>query len=401
MAIRARNQQPKTGSTEITTFFAKPTPRSQPLPKAPKASLHPIQQHLKTLDKLLPKVDESGFAHKGNLSTAKEKKTECFQSASALSDHLPRTHCISHPHDRARVHKAGAHWKPLDMKKALQEFCVPEGMKVVIICPELHDRDLLKVDSNFISKCGNGSGPMSPCPKCKSNCHMQIIGWTSQRATCQKVLSDSLFQDLVVGAVHGCANPSTNCLSTKEGTDAKGWKKTRKMLSAFTACSNELWTQFPASTRRRCLDCAQDIDQRETTLMLSPGFADRLQFHDGNFDVFANEMEEAHRRIDQQSVKQCHDFIQDEATKFPSKPMGTATESVHQRFSEIKWPPHSSNGGPKSHFKSPGNHTILKMFKLLRERVEPYLERDLFSRCGGRFLRVDGTFKVVSGKVIW
>jgi len=283
-------------NTEISMYFGKKAgdQATKPLPPPPKPPAHPIKRYCKNLDKKLPKVDETGFAYKpqdGVVGHAAKKSRKYFNTAQSLRDFLPANpHYVSHPRERAQAHKQGKYWNFLDMKKALEEFYVPAGLKIVIICPELYDRDLLAVDQKFKAS-GGRAGVMSPCPKCHTNYYMRIVGWTSQRQSTQKVLNPQLTQDVIIGTIYGCHNTSTGCCTQQLSGNVGN--KTRAKPITFTSYCGEIWKQFPDTIRRRYLDYVQDMDDRATELMLSPGFCDRLLFHNGNFEGFANDMWEA------------------------------------------------------------------------------------------------------------
>ena len=248
-----------------------------------KPAVHPIQSYLREFVKQLPLIDNTGFAYKfeeGTRGHASKETRKYYKSRTALLEKLPSNpHFTSHPRERAQQHKATDFWTNANMKKARDEFYVPPGMQVQVICPEIYDRDLLKYSDKH--KKARTGGLMSPCPKCNTNYYMRITGWTTTRPFCQKVINAKLTQDIVIGAIYGCYNSTTGCCTRKKikpNSDA-----TREVPSYFTSYEKTFWKQFPDSIRRRYLDYISNIDDKTTQLMLSPGFADWLLFHKGLF----------------------------------------------------------------------------------------------------------------------
>lgn len=388
-------------NTEIPMFYGlgqqgNGKPQKQPLPAPKKAPDHPTQKHLKALDKKLPKADESGRTcePQHGLTGHKAKKTRThFANNCALDEFLlENPHFVPHPRKRAEKKKQGRCWSSNDMKHALNEFCIPAGMKVVITCPELCNRDLLAVSEKCKAQNGSGAGHMSPCPRCSVNACMRIDGWTTHRPSCQKVMNQQLTQDVVVGATLACHNVDCGCCERiKKG---KKGNQTREKPSRCTSCVGEIWKQCPDSVRRGHLDCTQDMEDRETELMMSPGCADRPLFNKGSFEDFARSIKDAMNLLDQAALKSCRDFAMEEAEKFPEK-LETTPDGIHEKFRSMKWPLCASTHGALKCFKAPCADTVITMFHCLCEKVEPCPLRDLFNRHGGRMTRVDGTFNAM------
>ena len=108
--------------------------------------------------------------------------------------HFPQggIHCVSAPEDRALKHKGSGgqltltmgatklglgspmqRWSRENMEKAVMEFEVPAGTRLVLIFPEIFERDILLQDPKFHVKYTDKSGRQqvgvkTPCPWCKS-----------------------------------------------------------------------------------------------------------------------------------------------------------------------------------------------------------------------------------------
>jgi hypothetical protein len=167
------------------------------------------------------------------------------------------------------------------MRKARDEFHTPAGLKVIVACPELQDRDLLKMSNSHRTAKG---GVMSQCPKCKSNRFMRLRSWTASRTQCQKSLSKEMTHDIIVGALFGCC--SVDCCTCNETTK-------RKTPKSFTSHAGDLWKQHPQNVRGRHLEFVSRVEDRSTSLVISPGLCDRLLSCHGSFADFATELIDA------------------------------------------------------------------------------------------------------------
>jgi hypothetical protein len=103
-------------------------------------------------------------------------------------------------------------------------------MKAISICPDICDRELLAGHKKFQSK--GGHGVVSPCPKCGLQEFMRHAGWTTMRASTQKVLNKELTQDAIVGGIYQCYDMKSHCCK-KVRKDKK-----QKSPSTFTTYSS-------------------------------------------------------------------------------------------------------------------------------------------------------------------
>ncbi|CAB9531141.1 hypothetical protein SEMRO_3274_G346120.1 [Seminavis robusta] len=265
------------------------------------------------------------------------------------------------------------------MKAARDQFYVPAELKVVVIYPELYERDLLRLDESYKTDKG---GIMSPCPSCKTNKGMKIIGWSSSRKNCQRVLNTKLFHDIVIGARYACTytNPMSN----------------QKCNKTFTSYYGDLWQQFPKPVKRRYLDYVSPLsfNDRTTHQMMSPGFCDKLLFHKGSFEEFSRSLANSVSVQAREALTMYRNFIEEEADLFPSEKPNSMTASAYANKKTQKWPKFD-DASLSSFFKMPAPNTVIKMWEAVYAKAEPNLLRDLLSRTGGRFVRVDGTYLIM------
>jgi hypothetical protein len=82
-------------------------------------------------------------------------------------------------------------------------------MKAIFIWPDIFDRKLLAGHKKFLSE--GGLGVVLPCPKWGLQEFMRHAGWTTMRASTQKVLNKELTQDAIVGCIYQCYNIKSHC----------------------------------------------------------------------------------------------------------------------------------------------------------------------------------------------
>lgn len=153
---------------------------------------HFIQKHLRNLVRLLPRVDKSGlpFVAKGGAVGKESGQSREYLDDKNLKKHLNAklssfpVHHVIDPRKRAEKHRIGMFWTTATMEKAQDEFYVPNALKVIFICPEVMDRDLLLKDPKFRTEDG---GVMSPCLQCGSNKYMDHTGTTRKVAAVLKI----------------------------------------------------------------------------------------------------------------------------------------------------------------------------------------------------------------------
>jgi len=208
---------------------------------------HPILAYLQNLAGKLPKVacggmpciPEEGARGAQAKSTSEALETEedilwCLEDAKFPN--FP-VHFATDPKKRAVTHRQGMLWTHDDMMKARDEFVVPSELKTVFICPEISDRDLLQKHQKYQTPTG---GVMSQCLHCKTNEHMQQMGWTSMRSSTPRSLNKEMTHDVIIGATYGCYNPS--CSTINPYTKQKSPK-------TFTAYQGDFWKQYPEEVR--------------------------------------------------------------------------------------------------------------------------------------------------------
>ena len=232
---------------------------AQALAEGEKASaVGPIQEYLRQLVKIhnLPKVDGDGHPFivtrpglVGRESTKNRQSLPPARLRQYFAERYPNRPCYIVPEAYSRIKRikpsSNSFWTRQQMKEAYIEFQVPNGLRVIILCPELFDRDLLKNDSKFVTA---NQGIMSPCPKCSSNKSVSHMGWTASRVRCQKSLNEQKNLDIVLAATYQCKNTISECHSLKF-IEVDGKKKREQTTSEFTCYVSNWWCQYPDNVK--------------------------------------------------------------------------------------------------------------------------------------------------------
>ena len=122
-------------------------------------------------------------------------------SAALRRDLHSNPHFIARPSARALAHRpANGLWSEPEMKLAREEFYIPSGTRVIILCPELFDRDLMKYSSDHKKrgKAIGEHGMMTICPSCKTNYYVKPWQWSCSYGSIKKSINQELTQDVIV-----------------------------------------------------------------------------------------------------------------------------------------------------------------------------------------------------------
>ena len=126
--------------------------------------IHPIMEHLRSFaKKFLPKIDQTAVpflckpdAVPDGKGMCSDNDKVCLNNPRLIRDALPNNpHCVTRPSVRARAFRPShGIWDDKARKKARDQFCIPEGLGVVFVIPELFDRDLLKLSKSHHKRGG-------------------------------------------------------------------------------------------------------------------------------------------------------------------------------------------------------------------------------------------------------
>ena len=355
--------------------------------------VHPIMDYLRDLVKTFPKVDNYGRPYKLKPRAAnakgrpkKEDRDYCYETPGSLKRDLPSNpHFISRPSERARAHRPGnGLWTESAMKSAREEFYIPSGLRVVFICFELFDRELMKLSGQHrkLGKEAFEYGIMTKCPHCKSNEHVSCLKYSCDYATVKKTINQELTQDVIVCMQYACKNP-TSC----RGPSGTG-------MRTFMAYNKDCWDQVPPLIKRRYMEYVVDLEDTTSNLFLSPGYSDRLLFHTGSFEQFADQMKEANNLRARSATMSYRDFCEEEVYRLPKQCPPGVQETLYEMRKKQPWPAFDE-GVIINFFPSPSRPTTTRMWESIFQRAKPNLLRDLLTRLPGRILRVDGTYKIM------
>ena len=249
-----------------------------------------IVQYCRDFVRTLPLLDDSGVPYRLTTNSAptrgqtKEATMERITSHSVLERQLPSNpHYITRLSERAKAHKPPQGlWDDFHMKKARDEFYVPAGLRVLVICPELYDRDILKnspAHRKKAKKSGGVNGYMTACPTCNRNHDVTCHKWSTEYASHKRSLNSELTQDIIIAMQYACRYPDC-CAESK----AK--------FKTFMVYKPEVWKLQPELIRRRYMDFVVDLGQKigysgTRPACRPPGYLPTLRYyHYVNYNVY-------------------------------------------------------------------------------------------------------------------
>ena len=187
----------------------------------------------------------------------------------SLRDSFPQgyVHHVSDPSYRALIHKYGGTttngmkqltlfgnsvkaWDTISMKKASSEFEVPVGTKILIINPDVFDRDILINYPEFRfehkdSSTGKKSiGIKTPCPWCKSNEFVKLNDATGYRINGTRTVAGCKEMMPMISIIGECSNPTCGGSRARDSSDNCG-------VHQFTLSDVKTWNNYPLELRRR------------------------------------------------------------------------------------------------------------------------------------------------------
>lgn len=226
------------------------------------------EQRLKILVKeaFFPKVGRCGQIYL-SVDNAKQKKVGFTEDKTRLriATHFSAypLYKLPNPGIRAIAIKGKNHWTAETIAAAAALFYVPAQTEVVVVFPDLFDRQELSQYSQFRTKEG---GVLTPCPVCKSNANVQFSSWSVQKASRRPRMSvgnDANMRPLV-GPIYACTNdaclqkastalaPST-LQGDESGSDDGGRARKRQKPSQrqFLVWTKDYFAAYPSNVRAR------------------------------------------------------------------------------------------------------------------------------------------------------
>lgn len=374
-------------------------------PSKPTSSPTPLKRFLRSFaSSYLPKVDNDGYAYTSTGKGSASKKNRTLLNGDALFKYLDNTISgrpilmVPHPRTRAKNHNISKIWTAAEKKAAMEEFAIPAEQRVIIVFPDLFDRDILKKHKEYRTKAG---GILTPCPKCNSNMHVEHIGFTLYDEHFRNTLREDLMHDGLFGPEYECRNLDSGCAKYKK----KDGKETKQILGAkFRTYTGDAWTNLPLLVKARYERYVSRIDDGGASF-LSPEMCTKILYEGSNFKEMSDNLQAAYDRL----ITSCHQafyqFTMEEATRerqtrsslsgwFISSSDKDGASDKEESQENPKWPAFDPSLLDGMH-RPMGQKAVKAVFWKVYNKTEPYLYRDLFSRSPGKFIRFDGTYAVM------
>jgi hypothetical protein len=140
------------------------------------------------------------------------------------------------------------------MKKAASEFEVPAGTKILMLFPEVLDRDILLKHNNFCFEykddTGNKQvGVKTQCPWCKTNESVKYEGRTGYKQGSHRTIAGYKECIPIISALGTCVNPACSGDPKK----AVGDDSDKAKSHTFALYEPQCWAQYPDELKKRYL----------------------------------------------------------------------------------------------------------------------------------------------------
>ena len=253
-------------------------------------------------------------------------------------------HFASRAEARAILHKeAGgqrtldggstARWTHTGMAKARSEFEVPTGLPIVLIFPDIFDRDVLvkcpEYQFPYKDKFGNKKmGIKTPCPWCRTNKFVKCSDKTGYKAKQIRTIAGFRGRIPIVAAKYKCENPECAGNPTKRSSASTGNKKREvddsdKVSShTFTLYEDETWSRYPMKLRERYSEYlyTEVTDGKFGEVFVTLELCFELFKDDVVFDQMARDMTEAFERQRMRAIEQYVSFVEAQGGQWPDFP---------------------------------------------------------------------------------
>ena len=145
-----------------------------------------------------------------------------------------------------------ARWTQQSMKLAANEFCIPVNTKMLIIFPEVFDRDILLQSEKFWykykDKLNNKQiGVKTPCSWCNSNRYVKFQQKTGYKKKQRRTACDFYEKFPIYSAIGTCCNPS--CIGNPDTAKHDGVDKAKE--HEFVLYKPTVWNSYPAAIRQK------------------------------------------------------------------------------------------------------------------------------------------------------
>jgi hypothetical protein len=313
--------------------------------------------------------------------------------------------------------------------EAASYFRVPKNTKIIVIMPEYFCRKELAKHKKFqvVRKDASGEetvvGVRPSCPWCESNAYIEFRCFEIQNTKNMPRAGVDVDATMIplFGARYWCK--SFTCVGrvpkgkvddrtrdvTVSKVDDKGnisstlWCRDAQRVSdhSFVSWSSASFNQYPNEVKATFAHYVYGLaEEGEPKRLPSPQLALNILNTRNSFASIGESLEQAFELKVEQACSDYHSFVQEFGQEFsqPTKQaqlFGAPSVAPVAPKTVTSWPAFDRKTF-KAEFGPPKAEAIDHMFWACYNTIEPFLDRDLYSRSPGRLLRWDGTFNLAN-----
>jgi hypothetical protein len=310
---------------------------------------------------------------RGNAAVANRKY---FNTSAALAAHFAlhfpqgAMHTVSSPEVRALAHKVEnplttmfgvSPWSEEQKQLAAKEFEVPSGTRILLMFPEIFDRDILLKDLKFHCKYTDikgkpQTGVKTPCPWCNSNAHVVFSDNAGYKGGQHCTVADFWAKIPIYCFIAICKSPT--CIGNPKTAKNDGRDNTRD--HSFHCYEPRVFSQYPVELQEKYgkhlyTNCRDGADG---SMFVTEELCSEVLKDETNFSELTRHMEVAYEQNLRQTITAYVCFIKPQLT-----PAGTA------------WPDFGV-ANFEYVFKPPSASTLKDVFNKAFQLVYPFLKQD-------------------------
>jgi hypothetical protein len=273
-----------------------------------------------------------------------------------------------------------AKWTDSTMKKAASEFEIPGDTRILIVFPDLFDRDELIKHPAFKFEFTDDKGSRrvtvkTPCPWCQTNKFVTFPSKVGYKEGTSRSIADFRTCIPIVTPIGSCSNPA--CQGNPNRAKKKGSDTT---FHLYEAC---VWSKYPLEVREQYTSTlyTEVADGQNGEIFVSEDLCKEILKDDAIIAASARHMKESFERHRTRAIEAYSRFIQSQLNDTTKK----------DNLTEQSWPRLNLENYDKV-FRPPSKDKLGKIFDRCFDLVYPFLQRDLYSRTPGVCVKWDGTF---------
>jgi hypothetical protein len=272
-------------------------------------------------------------------------------------------------------------WTERDMLMAAKEFEVAADTRILLMFPEIFDRDILLKHPRFQFQYTNSGGQKkigvkTPCPWCQTNEFVSFEEKSGMKKGQHRTIFDYRTRIPIYCHNAKCSNPK--CSGNPK--TAKGDDSDKVSPHTFHCYAPHVYVNYPDELRDRyrAILYTDARDGKNGSYFVTEDLCSEVLKDETNFAELTRHMKEAYERSLRQTIQAYVRFIKQQSPN-----------------DSLAWP-NFGNDNFRRVFHPPGPGIIKDIFDRAYEIVFPFLQRDLYSRVPGKCVKSDGTFQFLS-----